>query len=82
MKLTMYYKDSVRKLKKSIFGYVSIVFIIMLGVGFFVGMNSVSPDMKNTTEQYLKDTNIFDIQLLSNLGYEKDDIKNLRKYME
>ena len=79
MKLTMYYKDSVRKLKKSIFRYISIVLIIMLGVGFFVGMNSVSPDMKNTTEQYLKDTNIFDIQLLSNLGYEKDDVKKFEE---
>lgn len=79
MKLTMYYKDSIRKLKKSIFRYISIVLIIMLGVGFFVGMNSVSPDMKNTTEQYLKKTNIFDIQLLSNLGYEKEDLSKFEE---
>ncbi len=79
MKLTMYYKDSIRKLKKSIFRYISIVLIIMLGVGFFVGMNSVSPDMKNTTEEYLKKTNIFDIQLLSNLGYEKDDLSKFEE---
>lgn len=79
MKLTMYYKDSVRKLKKSIFRYISIVLIIMLGVGFFVGMNSVSPDMKITTEQYLKQTNIFDIQLISNLGYEEEDIDKFKE---
>lgn len=78
MKLTMYYKDSVRKLKKSIFRYISIVIIIMLGVGFFVGMNSIAPDMKNTTEQYFKDTSAFDIQLLSNLGYEKDDLQRFK----
>ena len=79
MKLTMYYKDSVRKLKKSIFRYISIVIIIMLGVGFFVGMNSVAPDMKLTTEDYLKRTNIFDIQLLSNLGYEEEDVEKFKE---
>lgn len=78
MKLTMYYKDSVRKLKRSIFRYISIILIIMLGVGFFIGMNSVAPDMKNTAEDYLKRTNIFDIQLLSNLGYEEEDIEKFK----
>ncbi len=72
MKLTIYYKDSIRKLKTSIFRYISIIVIIMLGVGFFVGMNSVAPDMKKTTEEYLKTSNVFDIQLASNLGYDKN----------
>lgn len=82
MKLTMYYKDSIRKLKTSIFRYISIIVIIMLGVGFFVGMNSVAPDMKKTTEEYLKTSNVFDIQLTSNLGYDKEDIEKFKQIEE
>lgn len=82
MKLTIYYKDSIRKLKTSIFRYISIIVIIMLGVGFFVGMNSVAPDMKKTTEEYLKTSNVFDIQLASNLGYDKKDIEKFEQIEE
>ena len=82
MKLTIYYKDSIRKLKTSIFRYISIIVIIMLGVGFFVGMNSVAPDMKKTTEEYLKTSNVFDIQLASNLGYDKKDVEKFEKIEE
>ena len=82
MKLTTYYKDSIRKLKTSIFRYISIIVIIMLGVGFFVGMNSVAPDMKKTTEEYLKTSNVFDIQLASNLGYDKKDVEKFEQIEE
>ena len=82
MKLTIYYKDSIRKLKTSIFRYISIIVIIMFGVGFFVGMNSVAPDMKKTTEEYLKTSNVFDIQLASNLGYDKKDVEKFEQIEE
>ena len=82
MKLTIYYKDSIRKLKTSIFRYISIIVIIMLGVGFFVGMNSVAPDMKKTTEECLKTSNVFDIQLASNLGYDKKDVEKFEQIEE
>lgn len=82
MKLTIYYKDSIRKLKTSIFRYISIIVIIMLGVGFFVGMNSVAPVMKKTTEEYLKTSNVFDIQLASNLGYDKKDVEKFEQIEE
>ena len=82
MKLTIYYKDSIRKLKTSIFRYISIIVIIMLGVGFFVGMKSVAPDMKKTTEEYLKTSNVFDIQLASNLGYDKKDVEKFEQIEE
>lgn len=74
-----YYKDSIRKTKKSIFRYISIIIIIMLGVLFFIGMNSVSPDMEYTAEQYLKDQNVYDLQIVSNMGFEKEDVEKFEK---
>lgn len=74
-----YYKDSKKMFKNNIFRFISIVLIIMLGTAFFVGMNSISPDMKKTAEKYIKDQNIFDISLVSNLGYEQEDIKEFEK---
>lgn len=72
---TAYLKDSVRKLKSSIFQYISIILIIILGVAFFVGMNVVSPNMENTAENYLKNNKIYDIQLISTIGWEQKDVE-------
>lgn len=75
---TAYLKDSIRKLKSSIFQYISIILIIILGVAFFVGMNVVSPNMENTAEKYLKNNKIYDIQLISTIGWEDEDIETVR----
>ncbi len=42
-------------------------------------MNSVSPDMENTLNQYLKNNNVSDIQIISALGFSQDDVEELRK---
>ena len=76
---TAYLKDSVRKLKSSIFQYVSIILIIVLGVAFFVGMNVISPNMANTAEIYLEDSNIYDLNLVSTIGFEDEDLDKVKK---
>lgn len=75
---TAYLKDSIRKLKSSIFQYISIILIIILGVAFFVGMNVVSPNMENTAEKYLKNNKIYDIQLISTIGWEEKDVETAK----
>ena len=75
---TAYFKDSIRKLKSSIFQYISIILIIILGVAFFVGMNVISPNMNHTAEDYLKNSKIYDICLVSTIGFEDEDIQKIK----
>ena len=70
-----YLKDSKKMFKNNIGRFCSIVLIIMLGTSFFIGMNAISPEMKKTAEKYMKDQNIYDYALESNLGYKKEDVK-------
>ena len=70
-----YFKDSKKMFKNNIGRFCSIVLIIMLGTSFFIGMNAISPEMKKTAEKYMKDKNIYDYALESNLGYKKEDVK-------
>ena len=42
-------------------------------------MNSISPDMTNTMNKYLKESNVADIQIVSELGFTKDDIEKIKK---
>lgn len=73
-----YKKDSRRMFKNNLGRFISIVLIIMLGVAFFVGMNEVAPVMKQTAEEYMKEYNIYDYNLVSNLGYNDEDIEKIK----
>ena len=74
-----YFKDSKEMFKNNLVRFISIVLIITLGTAFFIGMNSVSPAMKQTAENYMKDKDIFDISLVSNLGYKDEDIEKFEQ---
>lgn len=74
-----YLKDCKKMFKNNLVRFISIVLIIMLGTAFFIGMNSVSPAMETTAEDYMKENNIFDISLSSNLGYNDEDIEKFKQ---
>lgn len=78
MKKTML-KESVVEIKNTIRRFISILLIVLLGVGFFAGIKATSPDMKKTIDKYFSDNSIFDIQIFSSLGLDDEDIDALSK---
>ena len=69
-----FFKDSIKMFQKNLFRLISIILILTLGNAFFIGMNSISPVMEYTAERYMKKNNVYDITLLSNLGYKEEDL--------
>lgn len=74
-----YFKICRKMFTHNIFRFISIVLITILGTAFFVGMNSVAPAMKEDAEKYLKDQEIYDFSLVSNLGYKDEDIEKFKE---
>ncbi|MGL5354531.1 MAG: ABC transporter permease, partial [Clostridium sp.] len=72
-------KDTFREIKKSFGRFISIMAIVTLGVAFFAGINVASPVMKFTADKYYDDYNFMDIKLVSTLGFDKDDIAEIKK---
>lgn len=72
-----YLTDTLRSVKKSISRFLSIIVIVALGSGLFVGFNAVYPDMKDTAAEYYKKYNLLDIRLQSYIGIYDDDLKAL-----
>ncbi len=66
--------DAIRTIKHSQARFISIIAIVALGVSFFAGTNATAPDMMDTVQQYLIDTNTMDIQIVSTTGITDDDI--------
>lgn len=72
------FKESVVSVKKNFKRFLSILLIVLLGVGFFAGIKATSPDMKNTIDKYYKDTNFMDFDLISIWGIKDNDIEKLK----
>ena len=72
-------KDSIRQIKNTLKRFLSIVAIVLLGVGFFAGITATSPDMKDTVDKYFDDENVMDIEIISTLGLTDEDIEALKQ---
>ena len=66
-------KEFFREIRKSRNRYLSLLFIVALGVAFFSGVRSAEPDMELSADVLFDDTNFLDIRVLSTLGLTEDD---------
>ena len=70
-------KTTIREIKASLGRYLAIFAIVMLGVGFFAGLKATKPAMIATVDDYLRRQDFFDFKLLSAIGFDKEDTKEL-----
>ncbi|OQB23849.1 MAG: outer membrane-specific lipoprotein transporter subunit LolE [Firmicutes bacterium ADurb.Bin182] len=71
------FKDTSREISKGLGRFFSIFAIVAIGVGFFVGIKATSPDMKLTADAYFHETNLMDLRLVSELGFEEEDVASV-----
>lgn len=67
-------KDFYMEIRKSPGRFLSILFIVALGVAFFSGIRSSEPSMRITGDAYLDDSSLMDIKAVSTMGITEDDI--------
>ncbi len=72
-------KETIVCMVKTSKRFISILIIVLLGVGFFAGIRAVAPDMKNTLDNYYEKTNMYDIFITSNYGIREEVEKKLEE---
>lgn len=65
-------KTTRREIRASFGRYFAILAIVALGVGFFVGLMVTTPAMVKTGGDYMNRLELYDMRLVSTLGFEKD----------
>lgn len=71
--------DFIREIKKSLNRYLSILFIVALGVAFFSGIRSAEPDMRISVDAMADSANFMDIRVLSTMGLTEEDVEAIRQ---
>lgn len=73
------FKTIFKEISSSKSRFLSILFLIMLGVGFFSGLKSSGPDMLNTANSYFTNQDLMNLKVQSTMGLDKSDIDKLKK---
>ena len=66
------------EVRKSLNRFLSIFFIVAMGVAFFSGIQASAPDMRATGDYYFDSTKLMDIRVLGTLGLSEDDLEAVR----
>lgn len=72
-------KDSLREIRKTFSRFLAILAIVAISIAFFTGIKITCPDMKNTADKYYDDYQLMDFRLVSTMGFNSEDIQNIRK---
>ncbi|HBM80738.1 MAG TPA: peptide ABC transporter permease, partial [Clostridiaceae bacterium] len=72
------YKNILFKIKKSFGRFISLFIIIMVGVGFFAGIQESAPDITTSLSEYNDTHKLMDFQIISTMGLTDDDVNALK----
>ena len=71
-------KDFYMEIRRSLGRFLSIFFIVAIGVAFFSGIRATEPDMRYSGDAYFDEKNLMDIEVISTMGLTEDDIEALK----
>ena len=82
--MRLLYKLSFTKMRKNIGRFLSVLFIVALGVGFFAGLRETTPDIQSTLDNYYDEHNLMDFKIVSTMGLTEDDVSSIEalEYVE
>lgn len=76
------WKSTFREIKQSFGRFMAIFAITALGVSLFSGLKVLQPAMVKTTNAYFQEKEFYNYRVISNLGFEKEDLEFLQSQEE
>ncbi len=78
MKKTLF-KDTLRSIFANRLRFLSVIIIVALGMGFFIGIKSASPAMGYSANEYFRINNLLDVHVTSRVAFSEEDIEKIEK---
>lgn len=72
-------KDFYVEIHRSLGRFLSIFFIVAMGVAFFSGIRAGEPDMRYSGDAYFDRNNVMDLRIIGTLGLTEKDVEALKK---
>ena len=69
-------KDFYMEIRKSLGRFLSIFFIVAMGVAFFSGIRASEPDLRYSGDAYFDRNHLMDLKVMGTLGLTEDDVQS------
>ncbi len=79
LRATAFTKTILRSIRGSLGRFLAILGIVALGCGFFAGLLMSGPDMRAAANELYDGTNLYDLRLVSTLGFTEKDVERVRQ---
>lgn len=73
--MKIYIKSILKLIKSNFSRFITLILIVMLGVGFLVGLFSVAPDLELTASKEFNEQKMSEVYLRNTSGFTDEDIK-------
>ncbi len=70
-------KDFYMEIRRNLGRFLSIFFIVAMGVAFYSGIQSAAPDMRHTGDAYFDENNLMDLKVIGTMGITGEDVETL-----
>ncbi len=74
----MFRREVARSIRGSLGRFLAIMGIVALGCGFFAGLQMTGPDMRAAADRWYDGTKLWDLRVVSTLGFSDDDVARVR----
>ena len=71
-------KDFYMEIRKSLGRFLSIFFIVAMGVAFFSGIRASEPDLRYSGDAYFDRNHLMDLKVMGTLGLTENDVQAIR----
>lgn len=75
-------KNFFREIRGSLGRFLSIFFIVALGVSLFVGIRATDPDIRLSGDAFADENSLMDIKVVSTMGLTKEDVEAISAISE
>ncbi len=76
--MKLLFKNTFKKIFKSIGRFLSIAFIIALGISVFIGLRESTAGMLYTADNYYDNYNLMDFKIISSYGLTEGDVNSIK----
>ena len=77
MHRSAYMTEVLRSIRGSLGRFLAIMGIVALGCGFYAGLRMTGPDMRAAADRWYDGTELWDLRLVSTLGFTDEDVESI-----
>ena len=75
----MLYKNTLKKIRKSLGRYISLLVIVMVGVGFYAGIEASAPNIVRVADRYYQSNRLMFFKIVSTMGLTDGDVTAVKQ---